>query len=260
MAARTRLLQVAIGLVNFLIFMLAFTSLWPFPNGDFKIDLPEPNEVEWSYGDGRVDIAAPYSVDNGGYYDVEDLVLSYSITNLTGAGIASDTIEIGTLPAGEITSGTLEFYLDLMRLYEQGAAWMIFNDDALNMRISVSCLYTMGLIEFDALYSVTVPWDALIRDFEPEGVSWDPDFQGFTVTYRLDTSPLLNGMSCGLTLTYLDDGVPAATATQNVVLGQVSYSIHFDIVTVLIPDAGDSLRLELDLDGFEVEQEMEVPL
>jgi len=256
MAAKVRLLQVAIGVVNFLIFVLVFTSIWPFPNGDFKIDLPEPNEVDWSYSDGRVHITAPYSVDNGGFYDVDDLVLSYRITNSTGAGIASETSEIGTLPAGQITSGTLDFYLDLLQMYEQGAVWMIFNDDELKLRISVSCFYTMRLIEFDALYSVTVPWDALIRDLEFEGVT--PDSDGLTVSYRLETSPLLDGMSCGVTLTYLDDGVEAATATQNIVLGLINYEVHFDIAAVLIPDDGDSLLVELELDGLTVEQELEL--
>lgn len=260
MAAKVGLLQVAIGVVNFLIFVLAFTSIWPFPNGDFRIDLPEPNEVEWSYDEGRVHITAPYSVDNGGFYDVDDLVVSYSVTNSTGARIASDSFEIGALPAGQITSGRLDFYLNLMQLYEQGIVWMIFNDDWLNLKISVSCLYTMGLVDFDALYRVTVPWDALVRDLELEDVSLDPDGQGLTVHYTLETSPLLDGMSCGLRVTYLDNGVPVATATQNVVLGQVHYSIHLDISTIVIPDGGDTLQFQVELDGLTVEQEMEVPL
>jgi len=259
MAAKVRVLQVAIGVVNFLIFVLAFTSIWPFPNGDFKIDLPEPNDVDWSYDEGRVHITAPYSVDNGGFYDVDDLVLSYRITNSTGAAVASDTFELGILPAGQITSGTLDFYLDLLELYQQGIVWMIFNDDWLNLRISVSCFYTMKLIEFDALYSVTVPWDALIRDLQFEGLELDPDGEGLTVSYRLETSPLLDGMACGVSFTYLDDGVPVAAGAQNIVLGQIDYSIHLDISGALIPGTGGTLLVELQLDGLTVEQELEVP-
>jgi len=167
MATSIRAIQMAIALVNVLIFALVFTSLWPFPSGDFNVDLPSPGDVVWGYEDGVVTVSAPYSIDNGGFYDVDDLVIRYGVTNYTDAPIHSGEIDIGSLPAGHVTSDSIDFTFPLLEMYESGATWMVFNDDFLNFAVEVSCYYTMKLVHFYAEYNVSVPWDALIQEGLP---------------------------------------------------------------------------------------------
>lgn len=256
MVTRIRLLQLAIAAINLLIFVLAFTSIWPFPNGDFKVDLPTSNEVRWEYREGVVHVTAPYSVDNGGFYDVDELVIRYSVTNVTGYSIASDVIDVGALPAGRVTSGVLVVSIDLVSLYEEGILWMVFNDDLLNFAIEVSCYYTMKLLKFDAAYSVSVPWDALVSDARIEDVVPDEDGAGLTVHYRLATSSILSGLSAQVTVTYYDDGVPVGQALHTITLGREHYSVHIGFSGPVVPDSGDSLVLQLSVQGLVVEQEV----
>ncbi len=189
----------AIAVVNLSIVVLVFTSIWPFPSGDFKVDLPSSTEVTWTYADGVVQVHAPFTIDNGGFYDVNQLTLSYMVTNYTHYQITEKTINIGDISAGTVLSSALDFDFDLIGLYNSGAQWMVFNDDLLNFHVEVSCFYTMKLIKFDASYQVSVPWDALIRGygiidttFAAPAAIGDPVTA--TVTYWLNTADLLRGL------------------------------------------------------------------
>jgi len=248
MAARTRLLQTAIAVVNLVIVVLAFTSIWPFPSGDFKVDLPSPSEVIWSYSDGVVHVSAPYAIDNGGFYDVEDLVISYRVTNYTSSAMASDTFELGTVPAGEVTRDTIDFEIDLLGLYNSGIQWMIFNDDILNFAIDVDCLYTSRLVEFHADYRVSVPWEPLIQGYGielPQSLPI-PGTQ-YSVDYWLRTSDLLRSLPAAtVTLQLLDGGGVVDTVQQNVQLGgNRSGTVTFEVPTAYNPPYSIVLTIDV---------------
>ncbi len=193
MAARTRVLQLGIAIVNLTLIGLAFTSIWPFPHGDFKVHLPTARNVSWNYDEGVVSVTAPYSIDNGGFYDVENLVVRYSVNNSTGYRIAGSTFDLGKIPKGTTTSGTLSFAFDLLQMYGDGIQWMVFNDDILNFDIHVSCMYTMKLIKFDASYTTGVVWDALIKSWAIHPVP-PPPMAPTSVDYWLNTSRLLSSL------------------------------------------------------------------
>lgn len=228
MAARARLLQLSIAVVNLAILGLAFTSIWPFPHGDFRIHLPSARDVTWTYVDGVVIVHAPYSVDNGGFYDVDDLVVSYTVNNATRE-FAAQRFDLGSLPAGSVTPGSLDFTIDLIGMYENNTQWLIFNDDILDFHVEVSCYYTMKLIKFDASYQSSVIWNALIQGWGIENVSFpqQPDLLNYTgepldltVDYWLDTSSILGRLPpAGFNATILLDGAPVTWAETSIPLG-----------------------------------------
>jgi len=219
MAARNRALQFGIAIVNISILVLAFTSIWPFPSGDFKIDLPSSNEVTWSYANGIVHVSAPFSVDNGGLYDVSDLTISYEVRNLSLDLLTSAELSIGTLPAGRITYGWLNVSFDLAEFYDRGDTWMVFHEDQLYFDVHVSCFYTMKLIKFDASYNAIVLWPALIQDW---GIS-APTFSGpdtMSLEFWIVTSNLLAGLPpAQVSLQLWGDGTLVSQATTGVQLG-----------------------------------------
>lgn len=234
MAARIHAVQIAIAVVNVLIFALVFTSVWPFPSGDFKVDLPKPGDIVWGYEDGVVTVSAPYSIDNGGFYNVDDLVISYAVTNYTDAPVYSDTIEIGSLPAGHVTSDSIDFTFPLLEMYESGVTWMVFNDDFLNFAVEVSCYYTMKLVHFYAEYNVSVPWDALIQDVAVDDASSDGG--QLLIDYHVSTSEVLDGLTS--LHVYLYNGTSlVAHESETVVLGRYhSGTLAFDLPLSAVPD------------------------
>jgi hypothetical protein len=256
MATRTKALHVGVALVNFLIFILAFTSIFPFPAGDFNIDLPSPNEILWEYDSGVVNVVAPFSIDNGGFYDVDDLELRYEVTNYSAVLIAQDSIELGTMKAGAVTDSEITFSFDLLEMYARGLTWMIFNDDLLNFVVEVSCYYTMRLVKFDAQYTVSIPWDALIQDVGVDDVVFDPGTMQLMVDYRVATSDILSG-DATLVASLLDGTSLVTEVSQTVRLGRISTgTLVFDLPLGSTPD---TILLEIDVAGFHVEESYALP-
>jgi hypothetical protein len=266
MAARVRLLQMAIAAVNVAIVALAFTSIWPFPHGDFKVDLPSPNEVTWTYSEGIVHVTAPYSITNGGYYDVRDLTIDYIVLNSSRYLLANQTLLIGDVPAGQITSSEIDFRFDLLRLFNDGALGMVFTDDLLTFVVDISCGYTMDLVKFEAAYQVGVPWDALIRSYGPDwSRSYLPDsipptnLPPYSVAYWLNTSDILAGLpDAHVTLTLIgntttgdfDDLMSGSTTIQ--LGGDNSGTVVFDSGALLqYTDMPYALRYDLQVADFQ---------
>ncbi len=193
MAVRTRFLQIGVALVNIAIIGLVFTSIWPFPSGEFKVDLPNANDVQWSYDlSGAVNVNAPFTIRNGWVYDVNDLVITYRATNMSGNLLKQDVIRLGTIPAERVTSSQINFSFNLVELYDSGTLGMVFRDDSIHLDVGVSCLYTMKLISFEASYVTDVPWDALIRSYG----AGTPTFSGtqISIPYHIETSHLLSSL------------------------------------------------------------------
>ena len=248
MVARIRVIQVAIAVVNLLILALAFTSIWPFPSGDFKINLPESEDVEWSYDDGVVYVSAPYSIDNGGFYDVSELEISYEVTNYTSVLVHSDTIDIGTIPAGAVTSDTIDFSFRLDDFHDASIVWLLFYDDFLNFALEVSCYYTMKLIHFYAEYSVSVPWDALIQDIGVDGVR--SDGVQLEIDYHVFTSSILESLGGTIITAKLFNGSTLIVQdVEYVSLGEMhSGTFSFDLPFSAIPD---HMVLETTIAGYD---------
>ena len=207
------MLRLSIAIVNAVIFGLVFTSIWPFPSGDFKIDLPSASEVIWTYSEGVVHVVAPFSIDNGGFYDVVDLSIRYEVTNYSRSVLSSGTLTLGEIPAGQRTSSQLEFEFDIAGLYEQGAVWMVFNEDMLFFRIDVACMYTMKLVKFYADYRVGVEWYPLIESYDVNPV-WPPTGPQVVVNWWLNTSALLSAVPpATMTVSLIGYSGPDGTGT-----------------------------------------------
>ena len=258
MAARTRLLQLAIAVVNIVIAALVFTSIWPFPSGDVKVDLPSASEVQWTYDNGVVHVTAPFSISNGGFWDIDELTVRYEVTNYSHDPIVSDVIQIGTIKVGDLVSSYLDFEFDLLELYNQGATWMIFNDDMLNFFVEVSCGYTMRMVKFDATYQVSVPWDALVQSY---GVldytyartgSLPTDPISVSIQYWLSTSDLLSSLPAAQVSLVFRGNSTTLSQTQTTIQlgGNHSGAISMNFVPLLDLNATYSIELSVAFAGF----------
>ena len=258
MAARTRLLQLAIAVVNIVIAALVFTSIWPFPSGDVKVDLPSANEVQWTYQSGVVHVTAPFTIDNGGFWDIEDLTIKYEVTNYSLVPLVDDTINIGTIKVGGVVSSHLDFEFDLIALYNQGATWMVFNDDMLNFLIEVSCGYTMKMVKFAATYHVSVPWDAIVQSYgvldymvTPTGpLPTDP--VSVSLQYWLTTSDLLRLLpSAQVDLAIKGNSTPLAQTQTTVQLGgNRTGAIDMGFTQLLDPGTTYTIEMSVEFGGF----------
>lgn len=265
MGTRTRLNQLAIGIVNLLIVALVFTSIWPFPSGNFRVDLPSAREISWTYENGIVHIIAPVTIDNRWIYDVDDLSIYYIVTNYSGFEIVEQTIAVGTIPAGQVTETALDFNFDLMGLYNAGAVSMVFNEDLLEFYVEVKCLYTAKLIKFFASYEVAVPWDALIQSYGISDIRYPstPPPLGepisVEVDYWLHTSDLLDALPpAQVSIRYLGNETPLSTASATIALGgNYTDTIRIDVTPAFYSNY--SVELLIDVAGFQLRERVWLP-
>jgi hypothetical protein len=264
MAARTRLIQLAIAVVNLLIAALVFTSIWPFPSGEFKVDLPSANEIRWTYEDGIVHIVAPVTIDNSWIYDVDDLSIYYIVTNYSGYRIAEQRMPVGKIAAGQVTESSLDFNFDLLELYNSGAVSMVFNDDLLNFYIEVSCLYTAKLIKFFASYQVSVPWDALIESYGVSDVRYPStlplpgDPISVDIDYWLHTSSLLRSMPAAqVSIRYYGNDTLLGSAATTIALGS-NYSDTIQIGITPAYYTNYYLEVVIDISGMQLRERVAI--
>jgi len=264
MAARTRFIQLSIAIVNILIAALVFTSVWPFPSGDFKVDLPSANDITWTYEDGIVHIIAPFTIDNRWIYDVDDLSIYYRVTNYSEYEIVEQRMPLGSIPAGQVTESALDFNFDLLELYESGAVSMVFNDDLLTFYVEVSCMYTAKLIKFFASYQVSVPWEALIESYGvldaryPSTIPLPGDPISVDVDYWLHTSSLLRDVpAADVTIRYYGNETLLGTVATTIALGgNYSDTIQIDVTPAFYSDY--YIELVIEVADFELRERIAI--
>jgi len=259
MGLKYRALRICISIVNIIIALLVITSIWPFATGDFSVDLPEESEIDWSYVGGVITLSAPVSINNGGFYSIDDVVVRSTVTNSTQYELINSTESWGRIPVGVRFSETIDFSIDLEDLLSAGAYWMIFNPDFFEINIRISCRYTLGLIGFSADYSMPYSWDGLIRDFgfgQPELANPSPGNFEIRQPYWIWTNSILSGLGGDFTLELRDEstGNLTASSTDHISLG-MNYS---DTLALTIAQV-DYLYLLTNNETFEATIIIELP-
>jgi len=235
-------LRIFIVLFNIAVAALVLTSIWPFAMGQFQIDLPDDDDVEWFYEDGIVTMVAPIRITNGGLYAVRDVNVTVTVTNSSDFVIVNSTEYWGTIKAGSDISRSITLSIDVNQLIESEAYWMIFNPDYLDVEIFLKCKYTLKLVKFRATYQITMPWDGLIRDMgfgSPQIVNASGNYS-LRVPFYVWTNELLSGRGSFSATAYNDTSVTSiSSSSANINLGenysgvlefQVAPEVAFDLL------------------------------
>ena len=225
MSSLYRVLRIVISIINIIIAALVITSIWPFATGEFSVDLPQADDIEWSYVRGLVTLSAPVTIHNGGYYSIDDVTIHSLVTNSTKFELINETERWGRIPAGSVFGETVNFSIDFEELLTSGAYWMIFNSDFFEIEITISCRYTLGLIAFSAEYKLPYDWDGLIIDLGfPRGelVSPSPGIYQIEQQYYIWTNSILSGYGGDFSLELREESTEdtVAFSTDHIELGR----------------------------------------
>lgn len=236
MSTTYQTLRISISMINIAIMVMIILAAWPFVTGDFGVDVPTQNDVAWSYSDGNITVSAPIGIRNGGFYDVNDVVVKMSVENETHYSIINSTNDWGTISAGSHVSRSVVFTVDLKKLLADGSTYMIFHPDSFVVDVEISAKYLLGLIIFTADYQVVYPWEGLIRDmgFLTPSLYNDTGAYGVKVPYWLDTNRLLVGLGGDYSVSLRNGtGINVADTTQHVNFG-TNYSGNLSLNTNLL--------------------------
>jgi len=218
-------------MINIAIIVMIILAAWPFVTGDFGVDVPTQNVVNWSYSDGNITVSAPIGIRNGGFYDINDVVVKMSVQNETHYSIVDSTNNWGTISAGSHVSRSVVFTVDLKKLLADGSSYMIFHPDSFVVDVEISAKYLLGLILFTADYQVVYGWDGLIlgMGFLAPALYNDTGIYGIKIPYWLDTNRLLVGLGGDYSISLKNGiGTNIANTSQHVDFGK-NYSSNLSL-------------------------------
>ncbi len=218
-----QMLRIIISLVNIAIVFMIILAAWPFVSGDFGVDVPTQNDVAWTYSDGKITVAAPIGIRNGGFYSISNVMVTMRVENITHDSIVNSTNNWGTIAPGSHVNRSVVFTVDLKKLLANGSSYMIFHPDAFIVDVNIRANYLLGLISFDAAYQVRYPWSGLIHGMGLGSMSLynQSGTYGLRIPYYLNTNTLLAGLGGDLSLSLKNGtGANIANSSQHVSLGR----------------------------------------
>jgi hypothetical protein len=165
---------------------------------ELTVELPGQSDVQWYLDGNDVVFMATGRVINNGFYDVEDVNIDAWLWNATGAPIVWSHTHYDRISRGT-TDVQFVLRLDVTILAEY--AKMIFEDETLKVKVSVTAKYLYSLIGFYAGYAYNEPWSALIKEVTVDQANVTAHYWGnnmaLEVPYRVRCSSLIEGLSAG---------------------------------------------------------------
>lgn len=214
--------RIIASLANIAVAAMVVLSIIPFVTDQFNIDAPTIDDFEWSFSDGEIAVSAPIGISNGGFFDINDVVVTILVSNSSGTQIVSTVNQWGTIPSGGQTSRDINFSMDLDKMVDDGFGWMLSHSDRLLVKVAVSAKYTLKMIRFSADHELNIPWDGLVQDAGIGAPSLynDTGSYGVQIPFYLRTADFLQGLggNCSITLSN-GTGSVISSASQDVLLG-----------------------------------------
>lgn len=166
------------------------------------VQLPSQSDVNRFLEGNDLVLLATGKVINNGYYEVEDVNVDASLWNATGDPLVSSHMHYDKIPKG---TTNVEFILRFNISILAEHARMIFEDEMLTVKVSVTAEYLYKLIEFSAEYSYEDKWDQLIGTIFVDQWNITSHYWGDNMALRIpytlyNCSYLLNGLQAGATV------------------------------------------------------------
>lgn len=223
--------RILVSLVNIAIAAIIIMSVYPLVTDGLKVDVPNSEDIVWRYSHGNVTLTAPFGITNGGFFDINDVEIAFTVSNQSGSHMIDTVNQWGTIPAGSHSTRDIDMALDIPELISKGFGWMMFHSDRLIVEVTVTAKYTMKLILFSAEREIQMPWEAVLQDFgfgQPSLTNSSGNYS-LQMPFFIDTASVLLGSHADFTV-YVNNGTGAElmAATQRVDLGK-NYSSALDL-------------------------------
>ncbi len=214
----TRLIIVAFKLMVAAIVVL---SILPLLTGGIGLDLESDREGGMTLEGSTIRIEMPITVRNDGFFDINDLQVSFIFMNEEGDVLAESEGEQMDIPAGEETDVAIEISLDLLDLERQVRSDLIFNGTEMMFDAKISAQYTLDMVKLSVEANSDMGWGPFISDLQVQEWGAQPVDEGddhyVNVPFSFRADDVLNGLQSFTITEYRDDGY-TSNVTQSVYL------------------------------------------
>lgn len=217
----TRLLIVAFKV---LVAVIVVLSILPLLTGGIGLDLDGEREGGMTLDDSTIRVEMPMTIRNDGFFDINDLQVSFIFMNEDGDVLAESEGERMDIPAGEETEVPVEIALDLLDLDQQVRSDLIFNGTEMMFDAKISAKYTLDMVQLSVEAGSDMGWGPFIRDLQVE--EWgaqaveEGDDRFVNVPFSFRAEDFLNGLQTITITEYRDENGFTSNVTQSVYLSQ----------------------------------------
>jgi len=203
---RWSLLAVKLCIVTVYLVLIGILVLTVVPliQGGMDVEVPESNQVNWSYENGIITTDVTIGIYNGGVLDIEDCRFRADSTVENGSFVTSSQSMSTNLKAKEWTYVTIPLTLnvnELTRIMEQD---VVYNGATVNITLDLSTYVALRLIHFELStpegQSFEIP--ALISneqvDVSQASIVPYGDGYALSIPYSFDASSLIVGQTISL--------------------------------------------------------------
>jgi len=181
---------------------------------------------------GSLVVSLPFSIKNGGLYDVSDLQLATLIKDGQGLRISNSTTLVPRIPRGNNVSATHTMSISFSQLASDTLSHVLFDDEALDVEFALRLSYASA-VPFRISGNFSLPWGAPLSGLAIGDVSSLP----YNATHRRAAVPVsfdnhsLISLEGTMQLELVDDG---------------GHTLSYEITALdVLPDRSYSSILEL---------------
>ena len=182
-----RLFRVAILVADLAISLFVVSLVYSASTLRFSF----PSSIETSTSGSLYVIRAPFSVTNGGFYDVSDLDIGVALKNSTGYTFFKNDTIINVIKAQTTHNDAVVLAINYTDLYVKNAYYNLFHSDNFTLLVTVECAYAKPMVGFQADVSQVIPWTAPLAGFtitvgKPTPISINATYSTLSVPFTLD--------------------------------------------------------------------------
>jgi hypothetical protein len=152
---KMKLFRVAILLISIALILFTVSLIYSAT----KISI-SPSNLSTSIRGSVAVITAPFSVTNGGFFDISDLDIGVVLRNSTGYVYAQNDTIINVITAQTTHDDAVVLAINATDLAAKNAYYNAFHSDQFTVIMTVKCAYAKPLVGFQAVVSQQVPWTA----------------------------------------------------------------------------------------------------
>jgi hypothetical protein len=226
----TRILSISTFILWVIIIFFFATSVYSVMNLGV-----EAGQVEMLPSGNGISFSLPFSINNGGYYELSDLNLTTRVTDPNGNLLDLTETFIGTIPQGSKVNSSHTVSVDVIEIMSMDHEMLLVEDNEFLIEIFAGLEFA-DMVPVDLSLNTTVPWGAPFANFHVGDmtVTQNGDTQAvLTVPMSFDNHAILD-ISGALTMEIYNDNDELIASGVN---------------TIDVPSQGgfrDALRLEAD--------------
>ena len=163
-----RMLSIATVILWIVILFFSVTAVYSVMNVGISV-----GEVQMLPSSKGVTFSLPFSITNGGYYDLADLNLTTRITEPNGTVLDVTETFVPSIPKGTDINASHTIPIDIESILSLNHVSLLLNDSSFNVEVYAGLNFARA-VPVQLATNVTLPWGAPLADFAVGTISVSP--------------------------------------------------------------------------------------